>query len=210
MWGDEGMPWSVRDKDERKGWVEGVRSEWEQKGKAERWGQGKGVIVHHGHGEDGLGKGAPPLLLPLHLPLPLLIFPLPLPILLLRTFGLPCLTTCSTRTCCPWSPSPSPGPGATHPPPSPPLPSPFHPTATSTTLATMARCHGSVLIPAIMCCTNTMLGAWLLARMAVEAGLKWCQLERGRVEERILGVGVIFEISFPKGLKILSLSFTKR
>ena len=55
-----------------------------------------------------------------------------------------------------------------------------------------------------------MLGVWLLARMAVEAGLKWCQLERGRVEERILGVGVIFEISFPKGLKILSLSFTKR
>ena len=55
-----------------------------------------------------------------------------------------------------------------------------------------------------------MLGAGLLSRKVVEAGLKWCQLERGRVEERILGVGVIFEISFPKGLKILSLSFTKR
>jgi len=49
-----------------------------------------------------------------------------------------------------------------------------------------------------MCCTNTMLGAWLLARMAVEAGLKWCQLERGRVEERILGVGVYLKLVFLK------------
>ena len=55
-----------------------------------------------------------------------------------------------------------------------------------------------------------MLGVGLLARKAVEAGLKWCQLVRGRVGERILGAGVVFKISFPEGLKILSLSFTKR
>jgi len=54
-----------------------------------------------------------------------------------------------------------------------------------------ARCFGSVLIPAITCCSNTMLGAGLLSRKVVEAGLKWCQLERGRVGERILGAGVV-------------------
>jgi len=81
------------------------------------------------------------------------------------------------------------------PPISPPPPTPSTPTATSTTLSTMlwsmARCFGSVLIPAITCCSNTMLGAGLLSRKVVEAGLKWCQLERGRVGERILGAGVV-------------------
>jgi len=54
----------------------------------------------------------------------------------------------------------------------------------------MARCHGSVLIPAIKCCTNTVLGMGLLARKAVEAGLDWCQLEQGRMGENTLLLGL--------------------